>query len=181
MKYLSTAKLGAYQQKWAAQLADFDFEIKYRPGKIITNADVLSRLSSDNVDILSECIYGSAIPLEIKSAQSSVIFIESTDVSIAETFPSYTRAELREMQSKDAVITKCMEFIKSKILIYIVQHSIFLSILNSFKFIYFLLLFFLLENIQLALNGDQLYNWQKENTSQLCNYLKNTTGQYLYI
>ena len=116
MKYLSTAKLGAYQQKWAGQLADFDFEIKYRPGKIITNADVLSRLSSDNVDILSECIYGSAIPLEIKSAQSSVIFIESTDVSIAETFPSYTSAELREMQSKDAVITKCMEFIKSKTL-----------------------------------------------------------------
>lgn len=82
LKYLSTAKLGAYEQKWAAQLTDFDFEIKYRPGKLNTNADVLSGLYSDNVDILSECIDGSAIPLEIKSAQSSVIFIESTDVSI---------------------------------------------------------------------------------------------------
>lgn len=40
LKYLSSAKLGAYEQKWASQLADFDFEIKYRPGKQNTNADV---------------------------------------------------------------------------------------------------------------------------------------------
>ena len=65
LKYISTAKLGTYEQKWAAQLTDFDFEIKYRPGKLYTNADVLSRLYSDNVDILSECIHGSAISLEI--------------------------------------------------------------------------------------------------------------------
>lgn len=61
LKYLSTAKLGAYEQKWASQLAEFDFEIKYRPGKQNVNADVLSRLPSD---ILCECIQGSIIPPE---------------------------------------------------------------------------------------------------------------------
>ncbi|KAJ8006741.1 hypothetical protein DPEC_G00110370 [Dallia pectoralis] len=32
LSYLSTAKLGALEQRWAAQLSDFDFTIKYRPG-----------------------------------------------------------------------------------------------------------------------------------------------------
>ncbi|KAJ8012560.1 hypothetical protein DPEC_G00044120 [Dallia pectoralis] len=33
LSYLSTAKLGALEQRWAAQLSDFDFTIKYRPGR----------------------------------------------------------------------------------------------------------------------------------------------------
>lgn len=93
LKYLSTAKLGPYEQKWAAQLADFDFEIKYRPGKENTNADASSRLNVDTRDIISECIHGSMIPPEIKVAQSSTIFIEATDISSAETFPTYSNCE----------------------------------------------------------------------------------------
>lgn len=114
LKYLSTAKLGAYEQKWAAQLADFDFEIKYRPGKENVNADALSRLNVDSKDIISECIHGSMIPLEIKVAQSSTIFIEATDVSSAETFPTYSNCDLKDMQLNDRVISKCVEFVKSK-------------------------------------------------------------------
>ena len=29
-----SAKLGALKQQWASQLAQFNFEIKYRPGKV---------------------------------------------------------------------------------------------------------------------------------------------------
>ena len=32
LSYLQTAKLGAVEQRWASELALFDFEIKYRPG-----------------------------------------------------------------------------------------------------------------------------------------------------
>ncbi|KAK3090574.1 hypothetical protein FSP39_012793 [Pinctada imbricata] len=39
----STAKLGATEAKWVAELAQFTFEIKYRSGKSNTNADSLSR------------------------------------------------------------------------------------------------------------------------------------------
>ncbi|KAI5107461.1 hypothetical protein C0J45_3099, partial [Silurus meridionalis] len=43
LSHLSSAKLGATEQRWAAQLAVFDFEIRYRPGKSNGNADALSR------------------------------------------------------------------------------------------------------------------------------------------
>lgn len=43
LSYLKTAKLGALEQRWAAQLALFDFEIKYQSGKINVVADALSR------------------------------------------------------------------------------------------------------------------------------------------
>lgn len=43
LSHLSSAKLGATEQRWAAQLASFDFDIKYRTGRSNQNADVLSR------------------------------------------------------------------------------------------------------------------------------------------
>ena len=48
LKYLQTAKLGAVEQRWASQLASFNFSIKYRPGRLNTNADALSRLTESN-------------------------------------------------------------------------------------------------------------------------------------
>lgn len=41
--------LGATEQRWAAQLAIFDFESKYRRGIANRNADVLSGLSQETV------------------------------------------------------------------------------------------------------------------------------------
>lgn len=42
--HLDTAKLGAVEQRWVAQLASFQLEVKYRPGRSNQNADLLSRL-----------------------------------------------------------------------------------------------------------------------------------------
>jgi len=42
--HLETARLGAVEQRWAAQLANFKYTIKYRPGTQNRNADALSRL-----------------------------------------------------------------------------------------------------------------------------------------
>jgi hypothetical protein len=98
LKYLSSAKLGAYEQKWASQLADFNFEIKYRPGKHNANADALSRLSSDSSDILDQCVNGTIVPPDVKTAQSSVIYINSVDVSYCDTFPCYTKEDVGTLQ-----------------------------------------------------------------------------------
>ena len=43
LTYLKTAKLGAVELRWAAQLADFEFDIFRRTGKSNANADALSR------------------------------------------------------------------------------------------------------------------------------------------
>jgi len=42
--HLDTARLGAVEQRWVAQLANFKYVIKYRPGPQNKNADALSRL-----------------------------------------------------------------------------------------------------------------------------------------
>ena len=41
---LSSAKLNATSLRWIGELADFNFTIRYRPGKANTGADTLSRL-----------------------------------------------------------------------------------------------------------------------------------------
>lgn len=42
--HLETTRLGAVEQRWAAQLANFKYIIKYHPGTQNRNADALSRL-----------------------------------------------------------------------------------------------------------------------------------------
>ncbi|KAJ8046562.1 hypothetical protein HOLleu_05267 [Holothuria leucospilota] len=42
-KQKSSAKLGAVEARWAAELAQFNFKIKYKPGRRHGNADALSR------------------------------------------------------------------------------------------------------------------------------------------
>lgn len=42
--HLQTAKLGAVEQRWVAQLANYDYQLQYRPGREHANADALSRL-----------------------------------------------------------------------------------------------------------------------------------------
>ncbi len=46
---MSTAKLDTTGQRWVSQLAIFDFDIEYRQGNCNSNADTLSRMSSQEV------------------------------------------------------------------------------------------------------------------------------------
>ncbi|KAK2175484.1 hypothetical protein NP493_729g01046 [Ridgeia piscesae] len=43
LSYIQTSNLGATELRWVAQLAQFDYEIKYRSGRCKANADALSR------------------------------------------------------------------------------------------------------------------------------------------
>lgn len=52
---LSTAKLNATGSRWVAELADFNFTIKYRPGRENVDADSLSRMPVDIERMMSEC------------------------------------------------------------------------------------------------------------------------------
>ncbi|GFS12764.1 Pol polyprotein [Elysia marginata] len=46
--HLRTAKLGATEQRWQGEIAAFDFDIVYRPGKHNANADTFSRYPAGN-------------------------------------------------------------------------------------------------------------------------------------
>lgn len=52
---LSTARLNATGCRWVAELADFHFTIKYRPGKENIDADSLSRMPLDEETFMKEC------------------------------------------------------------------------------------------------------------------------------
>ncbi len=61
LSHLTSAKLGATEQRWASQLAAFDFEIKYRSGKSNKNADALSRRDHREPGVLDGLAPGTAI------------------------------------------------------------------------------------------------------------------------
>ena len=87
LAYVKESKLGAAQIRWLSKLALFDFDIKYRSGKLNQAADalshcpmtdeILSNTESDGYetisyavmcDDLSEVIKGEKLPLDLKRA-----------------------------------------------------------------------------------------------------------------
>ena len=52
---LSSAKLNATGYRWVAELADFHFTIRYRPGKENVDADSLSRMPVNTEMIMGQC------------------------------------------------------------------------------------------------------------------------------
>jgi len=52
---LTSAKLNATGLRWVGELSDFNFEIRYRPGKLNTDADSLSRIPADFKIYMDSC------------------------------------------------------------------------------------------------------------------------------
>ena len=52
---LSSARLNASGLRWISELADFNFKIEYRPGKINLDADTLSRLPQNFESYMKTC------------------------------------------------------------------------------------------------------------------------------
>ncbi|XP_041862171.1 uncharacterized protein LOC121653037 [Melanotaenia boesemani] len=108
LSHLLTAKLGATEQRWAAQLATFDFAIKYRPGRNNRNADALSRqhpAPASTSDLVSS---GLQVPEALHQAVE-VQKSEATQIGIS-AFPCHTLSDLCALQEADPSINKFLTF-----------------------------------------------------------------------
>ena len=76
---LSSAKLSAVGHRWVAELADFNFNIKYRPGKSNIDADVLSRLPLDFSAYMETCI--AEMEKDAICATSQAVIHQETDAT----------------------------------------------------------------------------------------------------
>lgn len=70
---LSTTKLNSTGHRWVAQLADFNFSIKYHPGKSNADADGLSRMPVDVDQFVEQCTGG--VSQEVISASIQGVLV----------------------------------------------------------------------------------------------------------
>lgn len=113
LRHLATANLGAMEQRWAAQLAEFNFEVCYKPGRQNTNADALSRipwgeepesedLGKDFIRLGLEEVRASLWPASIHQSQPSV---PATVHAVAKKLIScQSWSEIEEEQKRDPLI-----------------------------------------------------------------------------
>ncbi len=117
---LSTAKLNATGSRWVAELADFNFTIKYRPGKENTDADFLSRMPLDAealLDDFTEEISYDAVGATVQSVglQSEMPAAWSMAISAGESFESQSTvvslapSQIRQDQEEDPHIGPVMQ------------------------------------------------------------------------
>lgn len=109
LSHLSTAKLGATEQRWAAQLSAFDFTIKYRSGRSNQNADALSRQHPASASMTEYVASGLPIPTPLQQAIMTTPAVQGTQATIS-AFPSHTHSDLRVLQEADPTIKEFLRF-----------------------------------------------------------------------
>ena len=123
LTHLMTAKKTATEMNWLADLANFDFEIKHKPGKRNTVADALSRYPvCCSMEITKEqATYckSSEIPEELRlqllahAASVDKDTLKSPHQQLCISLPSYTKEDLTRLQNEYKNIAKLMEWLKS--------------------------------------------------------------------
>lgn len=109
LSHLAMAKLGATEQRWATELAAFDFEVRYRSGRSNVNADVLSRQYPVFQGEAKELAAGVAVPESLQQAIGPGCAVQA-DVRTVSALPGYSASDLRSMQEADPVIGQVIKF-----------------------------------------------------------------------
>lgn len=117
--HFKTSKLGALEQRWAAQLAVFDFTIQYKPGRL-NKADWLSRIPTKLPPQATAVPPQLAAQLEAKCSRQETRDISDTPLPLpyptlpsgqksepppfSQVIPSLSPPELAHLQKEDDVI-----------------------------------------------------------------------------
>ena len=129
----SKCKLKAVEQRWVSELANFNFNIKYRAGKQNTNADALSRLNwekpeecdVDQVEAtLASSLNTTAVPESVREQllQSAVFLAENPSAVVEQLtvdppqqystspVPSWDSKQLANLQNVDVAIKRLIYY-----------------------------------------------------------------------
>ena len=114
LKYVLTApKLDATGQRWVAELADYTFDIKYKPGKTNIEADALSRLivteHTDEIDCaeVKTCLGGK----HIGWIGSITCNVDVLPVECSMEGEKFSLEDVKKAQMKDEDIKEVMKFV----------------------------------------------------------------------
>ena len=113
LSHLYSAKLGAVEHRWAAQLASFDFELKYRSGKSNRNADALSRQYQPEPSGVQNLAPGTAVPKLLQRVAAPEGSIQATQLVIS-VLPSHSPTDLCSLQAADPTIQTALVFWKGQ-------------------------------------------------------------------
>lgn len=114
LSHLQSAKLGATEHRWAAQLAAFNFEIKYRSGRSNGNADALSRQYISGPTAVEQALPGTAVPAALQQAAQPVAVTPVTQ-SVISALPSHTPSDIHLLQQSDPLLQEVLVFWKQQV------------------------------------------------------------------
>ncbi|KAJ8004171.1 hypothetical protein DPEC_G00156010 [Dallia pectoralis] len=116
---LTTAKLNATGHRWVAELADYNFTIRYRPGKNNSDADGLSRMPLDIENYMCSCTAEASqdlisasierITMERRNPCRGVGLIQVSALSLvkdSETSQSLAPDQIRKAQEEDEILSR---------------------------------------------------------------------------
>ena len=112
LAYLETAKLGACEMRWVAQLAAFDFGVQFRSGVSNKCADALSRYpghcycsASEVEQVFQSMVHSTSVPLRVDVSRAAVRESNVQDHSPSgnppSVFPSWSSDQLSVLQKDD--------------------------------------------------------------------------------
>ena len=121
---LTSAKLNATDLRWIGELADYNFNIRYRPGKANVDADTLSRMSLNMETYMETCTEEttqqvlqatiSGIQLQDKAPWISTLTDESGKFPTGQEGKPVTRvADVAKAQQSDPTIQRLLELKKN--------------------------------------------------------------------
>ena len=130
---LSTAKLNATGLRWVGELSDFNFEIKYRPGKVNIDADSLSRIPGDFQKYMDSCTQtvsrqefnaagshvnsidkGNTIWITSITDQPDVLETDKRYVTSRENTSQIKMVDIAKAQRDDRTIGRVLWYVKGK-------------------------------------------------------------------
>ena len=126
---MTIAKLDDVRHRWVAELADFNFKLHYKPGKLNSDADTLSRMPLDVEKYIRGCTQSSSreelmAMVEAASVEHSeqtvwvdIKAVEALEAEVSELTGTKTLNpdDIAKMQDKDPVMQKVKYYLVQQV------------------------------------------------------------------